>query len=81
MFKEITESERAVVFYESTHRITKTLKSLSEHFKTDRKISIARELTKIYEEVKCDTPKELLEYFTKNPIKTKGEFVCIVWPQ
>lgn len=81
MFKEITTSERAVVFYESTHRILKTLKSLSEHFTTDRKISIARELTKIYEEVQCDTPQHLLEYFEANPVKTKGEFVCIVWPK
>jgi len=81
MFKEINESERSVVFYESTHRILKTLKSLSEHFKTERKISVARELTKIYEEVKCDTPQNLFNYFTENPVKTKGEFVCIVWPK
>lgn len=81
MFKEITNTSRAVIFYESTHRILKTLKSLSEHFKTDRKISLARELTKIYEEVQCDTPKHLLEYLEANPVKTKGEFVCIVWPQ
>ncbi len=85
LFKEIIESDRAVVFYESTHRILKTLESLSKHFATsdtpDRKISIAREITKIYEEVLCDKPHHLLEYLGANPIKTKGEFVCIVWPK
>lgn len=81
LFKEITSSERAVVFYESTHRIIKTLQSLVKHLQPERKISIARELTKIYEEVKCETAQHLLEYFEANSVKTKGEFVCIVWPQ
>ncbi len=81
MFKEIATSERAVVFYESTHRIIKTLQALTKHLQPERKISVARELTKIYEEVQCDTPQHLLEYFEANPVKTKGEFVCIVWPQ
>ncbi|MEI8061994.1 MAG: 16S rRNA (cytidine(1402)-2'-O)-methyltransferase [bacterium] len=85
LFKEMVESERAVVFYESTHRILKTLESLAKHFETasqsERKISIAREITKMYEELMCDTPQHLLEHLHANPVKTKGEFVCIVWPQ
>lgn len=81
LFKEITSTERAVVFYESTHRITKTLEALAKHLQPERKISMARELTKIFEEVKCDTAQHLLEYLEANPVKTKGEFVCIVWPQ
>lgn len=85
IFKEIAASERAVVFYESTHRIVKTLESLVKHFaennQSDRKISMTRELTKIYEEVKCGTALHLLEYLNAQPVKTKGEFVCVVWPQ
>lgn len=81
LFKEITQSERAVVFYESTHRILKTLESLSKHLQPERKISMAREITKMFEEMVCDTPQHLLEYLNANPVKTKGEFVCIVWPQ
>ena len=84
-FKEIVASDRAVVFYESTHRIVKALGSLKKHFEEagqiERKISMTRELTKIYEEVKCATPSHLLEYLDAEPVKTKGEFVCIVWPQ
>ncbi len=79
MFKEISNSERAVVFYESTHRIVKTLEALTKHLNPERKISVARELTKIYEEVRCDTAENLLKYFTENPVKKKGEFVGIVW--
>ena len=78
LFKEIAQSKRTVVFYESPHRILKTLKSLNENLTTYRKISIARELTKIYEEVVFGTTKEVFEYFEKNPEKVKGEFVVVV---
>lgn len=49
LFKEIRESKRTMVFYESPHRILKTLESLQK-FCPDKKVCIARELTKIYEE-------------------------------
>jgi len=78
LFKEISESKRAVVFYESPHRILKTLQSLKEHLASDRKISIARELTKIYEEVVGGTPEAVLSYFETNKEKVRGEFVVIV---
>ena len=77
IFKEIAESESTMVFYESTHRILKTLESLAEHC-PNKKVCVARELTKIYEEFKVGPPSELLEYFTNNPEKQKGEFVVIV---
>ncbi|MDO8564895.1 MAG: ribosomal RNA small subunit methyltransferase I, partial [bacterium] len=84
LFKEIAASERAVVFYESPHRILKTLESLDLHLgaklPSGKKVVIARELTKIHEEVKSGTPKELLEYFAQNPEKVRGEFVVIVAP-
>ena len=77
LFKEIVESKRTMVFYESPHRILKTLKSLQK-FCPNKKVCIAREITKIYEEFKTGSPAELLEYLTKNPIKQKGEFTVIV---
>lgn len=77
LFKEIAGSERTMVFYESPHRILKTLESLIK-FCPEKKVCIARELTKIYEEFKTGTPSEVLEYLEKNPVKQKGEFTVIV---
>lgn len=78
LFKEIAASKRAVVFYESPHRILKTLKALASYDTIYRTITIARELTKMYEEVKKGTAIELLEYFTENSDKVRGEFVVVV---
>ncbi len=77
LFKEIASSERTMVFYESPHRILKTLESLVK-FCPDKKVCIARELTKIYEEFKTGTPGEVLAYFLKNKDKQRGEFVVLV---
>ncbi|MEO5634995.1 MAG: 16S rRNA (cytidine(1402)-2'-O)-methyltransferase [Candidatus Paceibacterota bacterium] len=77
LFKEIAESKRTMAFYESPHRILKTLESLLK-FCPDKKVCIAREITKIYEEFKTGSPAEILEYLEKNPVKQKGEFVVIV---
>lgn len=84
LFKEIASTERAVVFYESPHRIMKTLNSLIEHVSSInplRKISVAREITKIYEEVIEGTPQDVLNFFESNSEKERGEFVVILWPQ
>ncbi len=77
LFKEIAESKRTMVFYESPHRILKTLESLNK-FCPDKKVCLAREITKIYEEFKTGSSAELLEYLTKNPVKQKGEFTVLV---
>lgn len=77
LFKEIANAKRTMIFYESPHRILKTLESLIK-FCPDKKVCIARELTKVYEEFKRGTASELLEYLTKNPIKQKGEFTVLV---
>lgn len=77
IFKEIAEAKRTYVFYESPHRILKTLESLIK-FCPNKKICIARELTKIYEEFKIGEAEEILKYFTKNKIKQKGEFTVLV---
>ena len=78
LFKEIAETKSAVAFYESPHRILKTLESLKTHLDENRKITIARELTKIFEQFIDGTPSEIIEYFEKNKDKVRGEFVVIV---
>jgi len=80
LFKEIASSERVMSFYESPHRIMKTLASL-EKFMPERKIIIARELTKIFEQIVSGTPAEVSKYFTDNKDKVRGEFVVIVAPK
>ncbi|MEK7170518.1 MAG: SAM-dependent methyltransferase, partial [Patescibacteria group bacterium] len=77
LFKEIAQSERTMVFYESPHRILKALESLLK-FAPNKKVTIARELTKIHEEIKNGTPAELLAFFNANEEKVRGEFVVIV---
>lgn len=75
IFKEIAQSERTIVFYESTHRILKTLESLT---KIEKKVTLVREITKIYEEVLQGSATEILKILTETPEKQKGEFVVIV---
>ncbi len=79
LFREISKTERTIVFYESPHRILKTLESLKNHI-GKRKIVIARELTKIYEEIISGTAEEIEKYFDKNKDKVRGEFVVMISP-
>ena len=78
LFKEIAASERTMVFYESPHRIIKTLESLVEHIQDTKKVTVCRELTKIFEEVVAGTPVEVKTYFDTHTDKVRGEFVVIV---
>jgi 16S rRNA (cytidine1402-2'-O)-methyltransferase len=77
LFRTIAESEHTSVFYESVHRIEKTLDSLCEHVPS-RRISIARELTKLHEEVIRGTAEEAKAHFEANKDHIRGEFVVIV---
>jgi len=88
LFKEIAVSPRTMVFYESPHRIMKTLESLVEHVGQNsgkdmdsiifKKVTVCRELTKIFEEIVAGTPSEVKKYFEAHPDKIRGEFVVIV---
>ncbi len=80
LFKEIAESERTTVFYESPHRIIKTLESLSEVLSVSRKMVVARELTKMFEEITFSGAPEALSYFNNHPDKVRGEFTVLVGP-
>ena len=74
--KLLSEEERTIVFYESPHRIVKTLSLFSEYFGEDRKVSVSREISKMFEETKRGSAKEVMEYFEQKI--PKGEFVIIV---
>ena len=76
-FKEVAASDRTAVFYESPHRIEKAIASL-EKFAPKKKAVIAREISKIYEEVVSGTPAELAAFFAAHPDKVRGEFVVMV---
>lgn len=72
----LAEETRTMIFYESPHKLLKTLGHFAEYFGEDRIISISRELTKLYEETLRGNVKELISHFeNKAP---KGEFVMVV---
>lgn len=78
LFKEMAITERVVVFYESPHRIIKTLVSLEKFCGAERGVVVARELTKIYEEFVRGTIAQAREHFARNEDRVRGEFVVIV---
>ncbi len=74
--KLLAEETRTMIFYESPHKLVKTLGSFAEYFGEERLVSVSRELTKMYEETVRGTAKEVLKYYTEKP--PKGEIVIIV---
>jgi len=72
----LKEEERTMIFYESPHRLIKTLNNFAEYFGPDKKISISKEISKMFEETLRGSVSELTLYFEKK--KPKGEFVIIV---
>jgi 16S rRNA (cytidine1402-2'-O)-methyltransferase len=78
LFNEIAEADETMVFYESTHRLIKTLQALSEVLDEKRVVVVARELTKIYESVIKGSPVHVLAHFEDHPDQVKGECVIIV---
>lgn len=78
LFKEISESKRTVMFYESPHRIEKTITELVKHLDENRVVAISRELTKHFEEVVRGSAQYIQDYFSANKDKVRGEFVVIV---
>ncbi len=78
MFREMSERKTSTVFFESTHRIEKTLAQLSKHLAASRLIFIGRELTKMHETLYRGTIDEVQKQLQAT--STKGEFVIIVGP-
>lgn len=75
-FLFLAEETRTIIFYESPHKLLKTLANFVEYFGADRQVSVSRELTKLYEETIRGTAAEVLKHYTKKP--PKGEIVIIV---
>ncbi len=76
--EKIADSRNTTIFYESPHRIIKTLGQLSGFLEADRKIIILRELTKKFEQRAEGTIKHCYDFFYNNQDKIKGEFVILV---
>lgn len=74
--KLLAEETRTIIFYESPHKLIKTLTHFCEYFGEDRQVSVSRELTKLYEETIRGTTKEVLSHYTNKP--PKGEIVIVV---
>lgn len=72
----LKEEPRTIIFYESPHRLLKTIKDFIEHYGEERKFSVSREISKKFEETIRGTLKEVYEYFEKHTIK--GEFVLVL---
>ncbi|WP_315820707.1 hypothetical protein [Paraflavitalea speifideaquila] len=65
-----------MVFYESPHRLVKTLEDMIQYFGAERLCSVSRELTKLYEENARGTLQEVCEHFKQKEVK--GEIVMVV---
>ncbi len=71
------ESEtRTMIFYESPHRIVKTLTQFAEHFGTERQGTVSREISKLHEETVRGTINELITHFTMH--EPRGEIVIVI---
>ncbi|MBU0576985.1 16S rRNA (cytidine(1402)-2'-O)-methyltransferase [Patescibacteria group bacterium] len=75
LFKKIADSEYTVVFYESPHRLIKTLTQLKDFLSPDSKVVVAKELTKIYETFYRGSISDVIKQI---PEKPKGEYVIMI---
>lgn len=76
LLKSLTEEGRTMIFYESPVRLVKTLEDFIQYFGTERQCCVSRELTKMFEENKRGTLKEVCEYFKQKTVK--GEIVIVM---
>lgn len=74
--EQVKLETRTMIFYEAPHKLLNTLKDFKEYFGADRSLTVARELTKLHEQIWLTTVGEALDFYTENP--PKGEFVLIV---
>lgn len=76
LFKKLAEEERTMIFYESPHRLVRTLEDMIQYFGADRLCSVSRELTKLYEENARGSLREVADHFKQKEVK--GEIVMVV---
>lgn len=78
ILQENAKEPRTQVYYESSHRIVITIKAMLEIYGAERKVVLARELTKLYEQVFRGNLSQLNEWINDDPLHQKGEFVLMV---
>lgn len=74
--KLLAEEPRTMIFYESPHKLLKTLQHFVEYFGAERPVSVSREITKLHEETIRGTAAEVIQHYTQKP--PKGEIVIVV---
>ena len=72
----LADEERTIILYESPHRLKKALNQIVEFFGSERKISVSRELTKIFEETQTGNADQVRDYFETKDIR--GEIVIVI---
>jgi 16S rRNA (cytidine1402-2'-O)-methyltransferase len=71
---------RPIIYYESPKRILSTLKDMMDVFGEDRRVCLAKELTKSFETIRNDNLPALIDYLENDTNHQKGEFVILVSP-
>ena len=74
--KMLAQETRTMIFYESPHKLIKTLQQFEEYFGENRQVSVSRELTKLYEETRRGSIKEVKDHYIEHP--PKGEIVIVI---
>ena len=74
--QQLSKETKTMVFYESPHKLLKTLTHFQEYFGSNRLVSVSREITKLYEETLRGSLAEAVQHFQNQP--PKGEFVIVV---
>lgn len=74
--KQLALENKTMVLYESPFRLIKLLEEIKEYLGAERKCSVSRELTKLFEETKRGTAQELIAYFSQKTVK--GEIVVVI---
>lgn len=72
----LATEQRTMIFYESPHRLARTLKDMAGYFGSDRQVSVSRELTKLFEETRRGSLEELAAFYEARGVK--GEIVLVV---
>ncbi len=76
-WEQLQKEDRTIILYESPHRLLKTLQEIEFYLGKDTKISVSREISKLFEETLRGTVTELIQHFEQK--KPKGEFVIVIY--
>lgn len=73
----LKDENRSIIFYESPHKLLRTLSDFKEHYGSEVQVTVSREITKLYEQHVRGSVEEVLQHFTNH--KPKGEFVLVLY--